>query len=126
MKMKHRPELTPRAKELRKSMTEQEKKLWHLFLKNYPVRFLRQKVIGGFIVDFYCASAKLVIELDGSQHSEEYTVAYDNERTIVLKGFGLDVTRFTNKEINCHFESVCEKIHNEVVKRMDTSDNLRR
>jgi len=117
MKRKHNPVLTPRAKELRKPMTEQERKLWYLFLKDYPVRFLRQKVIDRFIVDFYCSSAKLVIELDGSQHLEEDAVVYDNERTVILKEFGLDVLRFTNREIDMQFGLVCEKIHDEIMRR---------
>jgi len=98
-------------------MTEQERKLWYLFLKNYPVRFMRQKVIDQFIVDFYCASAKLVIELDGNQHFEEAAIAYDNERTAVLEGFGLSLLRFTNKEVDLNFKSVCEKIRDEVTQR---------
>jgi very-short-patch-repair endonuclease len=110
MNRKHNPNLTPHAKELRKSMTEQERKLWHLFLKNYPVRFLRQKVIDRFVVDFYCASAKLIIELDGSQHFEEDVAIYDNARTDILKSHGLDVLRFTNKEVDINFADVCKKI----------------
>jgi very-short-patch-repair endonuclease len=107
---KHNPDLTSRAKELRKSMTKQERKLWHLFLKDYPVRFLRQKVIDRFIVDFYCASAKLVVELDGGQRFEEDALVYDSERTAVLEKFGLMVMRFTNKDIDVDFKSVCEVI----------------
>jgi len=114
---KHNSALTNRAKELRKSMTAQERKLWNLFLKDYPKRFLRQKVIDRFIVDFYCASAKLVIELDGGQHFEEDTVAYDSERTTILEGFGLGVIRFTNFEVDTNFDTVCRRIHAEIVKR---------
>ena len=114
MNRKHNPELTLHAKKLRKSMTEQERKLWYLFLKDYSVRFLRQKVIDQFIVDFYCASAKLVVELDGSQHFEDDALTYDDRRTAVLEGFGLNVLRFMNFEIDRHFEAVCEKIHAEV------------
>ena len=91
-------------------MTKQERKLWHLFLKDYPVRFLRQKVIDRFIVDFYCASAKLVVELDGGQRFEEDALVYDSERTAVLEKFGLMVMRFTNKDIDVDFKSVCEVI----------------
>ena len=117
MKRKHNPNLTPRAKELRKAMTEQERKLWHLFLKNYPVRFLRQKIVDRFIVDFYCAAVKLVVELDGSQHFGDPAIAYDTERTYILNEYGLDVIRFTNHEVDRHFTLVCEKIHNEVKSR---------
>jgi very-short-patch-repair endonuclease len=116
MERKHNPTLTSRAKELRKAMTEQERKLWNLFLKNYPVRFLRQKVIDLFIVDFYCASAKLAIELDGSQHFEEKAAAYDNQRTAGLWGKGIDVIRFTNRD----FGAVCERIDDEVRRRMNS------
>ena len=118
MPRKHNPSLTPRAKELRKSMTEQEKKLWYFFLRHYPVRILRQKVIDNFIVDFYCSQAKLVIEIDGSQHFEEAGMAYDNERTAVLNGYNLDVIRFTNYEVNTQFKEVCEKIDYEIKKRI--------
>jgi very-short-patch-repair endonuclease len=98
-------------------MTEQEKKLWYLFLKGYPIRFLRQKVMDRFIVDFYCASAKLVIELDGRQHCEEDAVIYDNERSAILEGLGLRVIRFANLAVDRHFEAVCKKIHAEVMSR---------
>ena len=100
-------------------MTEQERKLWHLFLKNYPVRFYRQKIIDRFIVDFYCAAAKLVVELDGSQHYDNPAIAYDVERTNLLKEYGLSVVRFTNYEVDRYFSSVCEKIQSEVISRMD-------
>ena len=70
MERKHNPELTTNARALRKNMTKEEKHLWYDFLKTYPVRFLRQKVIDNYIVDFYCHSARLIIELDGSQHYE--------------------------------------------------------
>ncbi len=65
MKYKHNPDLTDSAKILRKGMTKEERRLWYDFLRSYPVRFLRQKIIDNYIVDFYCASAKLIIELDG-------------------------------------------------------------
>jgi len=116
---KHNAALTPRAKELRKPMTQPERRLWHRFLKDYRVRFLRQKVIDRFIVDFYCASAKLVIELDGSQHFEENAVAYDSERTAILEGLGLKVIRFMNQEVELSFRAVCWKIENEVNQRIN-------
>jgi very-short-patch-repair endonuclease len=102
-------------------MTEQERKLWYLFMKDYPIRFQRQKVIDRFIVDFYCASAKLIIELDGSHHFKDHAVAYDNERTAVLEGFGLHVIRFTNSEVDWHFKTVCEKINSEIMQRVTPS-----
>ena len=118
MKRKHNPNLTPNAKALRKSMTEQELKLWYLYLREFPVRFLRQKVIDRFIVDFYYARAKLVVELDGSQHFEREAILYDEERTSMLNGFGLEVIRFTNLEVNKTFDLVCEQIHAEVMRRV--------
>ena len=65
---KHNPKLTPNARELRKNMTKEEKQLWYNYLRKCKVRFLRQKVIDNYIVDFYCSKLNLVIELDGSQH----------------------------------------------------------
>ena len=118
MKRKHNPTLTPNAIELRKTMTKQEKKLWHDFLKHYPVRFLRQKVIDSFIADFYCSSAKLVIELDGSQHFNERGIGYDQARTKVLESYGLTVIRFTNLEVERNFKGVCRMIEIEVEKRL--------
>ena len=71
MQPKHNKQLVPLAKQLRKEMTKEERHLWYDFLRSYPVRFSRQKVLGKYIADFYCAEAKLVIELDGSQHYED-------------------------------------------------------
>ena len=91
-------------------MTPPERHLWYDFLCAYPIRFLRQKVIGNFIVDFYCAKAHLVIELDGAQHFTPDALAYDGMRTRHLEGFGLYVLRFTNYEVKTQFYAVCEKI----------------
>ena len=74
MNGKHNKALTPIARKLRKDMTREERHLWYDFLREYPIRFLRQKVIGSYVVDFYCAAAKLVVELDGSQHYEGYVL----------------------------------------------------
>ena len=98
------------AQTLRKNMTKEERHLWYDFLRTYPQKFYRQKVIGKFIVDFYCAKAKLVIELDGSQHYEDNTLAYDNERTAYLQQYGLRVVRFSNREVHENFRGVCEYI----------------
>ena len=78
MTSKHNHELVPLAKKLRQDMTKEERHLWYDFLRSYPIRFLRQKIIGQYIVDFYCASAKLVIEVDGSQHFDNEQRKYDN------------------------------------------------
>ena len=81
--------LTERAQALRREMTPQERKLWYQFLRQYPVKVYRQRVIDHFIADFYCAKAKLVIELDGSQHYEEVNMYKDPERTAFLEDYGL-------------------------------------
>ena len=107
MQNKHNPALTSLAKKLRKDMTKEERHLWYDFLRSYPVRFLRQKVIDSFIVDFYCAQAGLVIELDGSQHYEEDSLKYDRERTLHLEKRGLRVIRIPNNEVFRNFEGVC-------------------
>ena len=104
------------ARDLRKDMTEYEKKLWYCFLRDYPVRFQRQKAIGRFIVDFYCAKAKLVIELDGSGHYEEAQECYDRARDEYLERMGLYVLRYTNLQIAREYRAVCEDIHNHVEK----------
>ena len=107
-----------RAKELRRDMTPQERKLRYMFLRTYPVKFYKQRIIESFIVDFYCHAAKLVIEIDGSQHYEPQGQAYDEERTAILKKYGLEVLRFSNREINTDFRAVCEHIDNTVKERM--------
>ena len=107
-----------RARELRRDMTPQERKLWYMFLRIYPVKFYKQRIIESFIVDFYCHAAKLVIEIDGSQHYEPQGQAYDEERTAILKRYGLEVLRFSNREINLDFRAVCEQIDNTVKERM--------
>ena len=117
MSLPYKSELIPRAKELRRKATPQENHLWYDFLRSYPVRFQRQKTIGSFIADFYCHEAKLVIEIDGSQHYEPQGQAYDEERTAILSRYGLEVLRFSNREINTQFRAVCEKIDDTVRKR---------
>ena len=91
-------------------MTKEERHLWYDFLKSLPQTFHRQKVIGNYIVDFYCASAKLVIELDGSQHYEESDKNADLARTAFLESLGLKVLRYSNSDINRNFPGVCEDI----------------
>ena len=110
MSLKYDYELIPKAKELRKDMTPHERKLWYMFLRNYQVRFRRQKTIDHFIVDFYCHKANLVIEIDGSQHYSEEGKVYDDERTAVLESYGLKVLRFSNADIDSNFCGVCEAI----------------
>ena len=110
MERKHNIELTSNAKILRKNMTKEEKHLWYDFLKMYPVRFLRQKVIDNYIVDFYCHSARLIIELDGSQHYEEKGLLKDKIRTQGIEQRNLTVIRIPNNEVNRNFEGVCQYI----------------
>jgi len=98
------------ARRLRREMTPHERKLWYLFLRKYPVKIYKQRIIGRFIVDFYCASAKLVIEVDGSQHYEPQSMAYDTERSVFLSTLGLKVLRFSNRDIDRNFYGVCEQI----------------
>ena len=93
-------------------MTKEERHLWYDFLRTYPVRFLRQKVIGRYIVDFYCAKAKLIVELDGSQHFEPDAKAKDRDRTAFLEQYGFTVLRIPNNEVNQNFGGVCEYIDN--------------
>ncbi len=114
MQSKHNKQLVPLAKQLRKEMTKEERHLWYDFLRFYPVRFSRQKVLGKYIAYFYCAGAKMVIELDGLQHYETANTQKDDERTAFLKGYGLTVIRIPNNEINRNFRGVCEYIDAEV------------
>ena len=106
----YRKENIPRAKELRKNMTPWERKLWYEFLRNYPLRFQRQKAIGDYIADFYCAKAGLVVELDGGGHYEALQAERDRERTRALEQMGLRVLRFCNLDVEQSFSQVCEWI----------------
>ena len=110
MQRKHNESLVPFAKNLRKNMTKEERHLWYDFLRDYPVKFSRQKVLGRYIVDFYCASAKIVVELDGSQHYDPEEIAKDEARTLFLMQYGLTVLRVPNNEILQNFQGVCEYI----------------
>ena len=91
-------------------MTKEERHLWYDFLRSYPVRFSRQKVLGKYIADFYSAEAKLVIELDGSQHYENRNIQKDTDRTAFLESYGLTVIRIPNNEVKRSFRGVCEYI----------------
>ena len=98
------------AKNLRKNATSQENHLWYDFLSKYEVRFQRQKAIDNFIADFYSHKAKLIIEIDGSQHYTEQGRQDDEFRTDILEGYDLKVIRFTNRQIDKNFRGVCEYI----------------
>ena len=106
------------ARRLRREMTPQERKLWYRFLRKYPVKIYKQRIIESFIVDFYCADARLVIEADGSQHYTEQGRCYDHERSMILEAYGLKVLRFSNRDIDRLFGSVCEQIHQEIQERI--------
>ena len=110
MQSKYNSNLIPKAKQLRKEMTKEERHLWFDFLRSYEFRFTRQKVLGKYIADFYCARAKLVIELDGSQHYDPENLEKDETRTDFLNGYDIKVIRIPNNEINTNFRSVCEYI----------------
>jgi very-short-patch-repair endonuclease len=111
MNKNNNSELTHIAQHLRKNMTKEERHLWYDFLKDLPITIQRQKVIGQYIVDFYCAAAKLVIEIDGSQHFEPEKIEADALREKFLIGLGLSVKRYANNEINHDFENVCDDIY---------------
>ena len=105
----HAP-LRTNARNLRKSMTRQERRLWYDFLKDLPKTVNRQKIFGDYIVDFYIPSCKLVIELDGAQHTEPQAVEYDTQRTAYLQSIGCRVLRYGNNEMDSNFAGVCEDI----------------
>ncbi|MFN6535072.1 MAG: endonuclease domain-containing protein [Nostoc sp. EkiNYC01] len=106
----YNPKLVERAKELRKNMTPAEKKLWCEYLSDFQFRVLRQRPINHFIVDFYCPTLQVVIEIDGDSHFTDEGQDYDIERTRILEGYGLKIIRFTNSQVLNQFDSVCEQI----------------
>ncbi|MDY6399345.1 MAG: endonuclease domain-containing protein [Synergistales bacterium] len=108
---KYAAQLIERAKKLRRNMTKQECHLWYCFLKNHKVKFYRQRPIGSYVADFYCRNLKLVIEIDGNQHTNKENIKYDRVRSEYLNSLGLRVLRFTNYEIEHNFEAVCAKIN---------------
>ena len=110
MDYKHNQHLVSNAKSLRKNMTKEERHLWYDFLRSYPVRFSRQKILGKYIADFYCPQAKIVIELDGSQHYEPMGLEKDTQRTKYLEQYDITVLRIPNNEIMNNFREVCEFI----------------
>ena len=110
MERKHTPKIVSTARMLRKNMTREEKHLWYDFLRQCPGRFTRQKILGNYIADFYSAQAKLVIELDGSQHYSKKGQQADAVRTTFLEQYGLQILRISNLEIDRNFQNVCEYI----------------
>ena len=120
MQKKYNRELVYNARKLRKEATKEERHLWYDFLRDYPSRFVRQKIIGKYILDFYCSEKKLAIEIDGSQHYDEKGRISDMDRTRDINEYGISVLRFTNGEINHQFEAVCIDI-DEFIKSTDNS-----
>ena len=118
MNQTNNPKLRKNAQKLRREMTKEERRLWYDFLKKLPLTINRQKVIGHYIVDFYCASAKLVIELDGSQHYETEGAAADQERDHVLNQLGITVVRYSNSDISRNFDGVCA----DLLRRLELPD----
>ena len=114
MSLKYNGDLIRTARALRKNATPWEKSLWCFFLKDYPVRFQRQKVLDNYIVDFYCAKAKLAVELDGSTHYTAKGKANDSQRTQKLNQLGVKILRFSNLEVDKSFYEVCSVIDNTV------------
>lgn len=108
--MNHNSELTKLAQNLRRNMTKEERRLWYEYLSTYPMRFCRQVTFGQYILDFYCASAKRCVELDGSQHFEEFGMRKDAERTAFLAQNGITVLRFSNTDILQNLRGVCDVI----------------
>ena len=100
------------ARDLRKNMTKEEFKLWYYYLHDCPIRFYRQRMIGEYIVDFYCAKLKLAIELDGTQHCDDENMARDKTRDEYLKSKGITVVRIQNTQLNENFKGVCEYLQN--------------
>ena len=113
--------LTPNAKALRKTMTKEENRLWYDCLKQLPVTVNRQKVIGRYIVDFYCASAKIVIEPDGSQHFDDAALDADHKRDSCLNSLGLTVLRYTNLQVNRNFREVCHDVYLHIMQTSTSS-----
>ena len=114
------------VRRLRRELTPHERKRWYLFLRKYPVKIYKQRIIGRFIVDFYCASANLVIEVDGSQHYEPQGMVHDAERSQFLTALGLEVLRFSNRDIDWDFRGVCELIDITIQNRLkDPLSHLR-
>ena len=119
LKVTKNNDLLEKAKSLRRNMTRQEKHLWYDFLRNYPIKIYKQRIIDNYIVDFYCNKARLVIELDGSQHYTEDGVAYDTVRTEIIEKYDLHVVRFSNRDIDYNFDGVCQMIDRIIKSRVE-------
>ena len=112
-------DLKERSRELRKTMTKQECRLWYDFLRTYPVKIYRQRSIDRFIVDFYCSRAHLAIEVDGGQHYTPEGTEYDKQRSEVLKRYNIKVIRVSNGDVNRNFAGVCEWIDKAITEEIE-------
>ena len=119
MKLNKNKSLLNIARILRRNMTRQEKHLWYDFLRHYPVKIYKQRIIDNYIADFYCHSARLVIEVDGSQHYTTQGKEYDEERTKIFEKYGIYVLRFSNKDIDDKFVGVCQMIDRIINERIE-------
>ena len=120
MSLPHSHETLANARRLRREMTPEERHLWYDFLRGYPVKVKRQKPIGPYVADFVCEGARLVMELDGSQHFEEAGQDHDAARTRYLEGLGLQAVRYTNLEVRRDFRAVCEDLDRRIQARRRT------
>ena len=109
-----------RSRQLRQNMTPCEEKLWHLYLKKYPLKFQRQKIIGDYIADFYCAKEHLIIEVDGESHDSIQNIIHDKLRTKIIAKYHLRILRIPNEKIRNHFYEVCEYIDMVVQAEIDS------
>ena len=116
--MYHNKKNTSNAQKLRKNMTKEERKLWYEYLCQYPYRFRRQVTCGNYILDFYCAAAKLAVELDGSQHYDADGLLYDQRRTAFLNSVGIHVLRFSNLDVLQNLNGVCQTVDMAVMQRV--------
>ena len=111
--------LLEKARTLRKNMTPQEKHLWYDFLRYYPIKIYKQRIIGNYIADFYCNAARIVIEIDGAQHFTPEGKLHDETRTETLNRYGLEVLRFTNSDVDYRFDAVCGMIDKIIMQRIE-------
>ena len=118
MVVRYDKRIIPLARELRRKMTPEERRLWYDFLAKYPVRFQRQKVIDRYIADFYCFEAALAVEIDGWQHYCDDRPDYDRRRTECFQRLGIEVMRFTNPEVRQCFNEVCCKIDRYIMRKL--------
>lgn len=118
MHLPYNKNIKDNARRLRSNMTEEEGKLWYQYLRSYPVRFMRQRIVDSCILDFYCASCRLGIELDGSQHYTDSGMGHDEARTKLLNAYGITIIRFTNQMMRNEFGVVCREIDSKVQELM--------